>query len=981
MKCHQLGDNRWFFFNIRLMPFMALILLSSVVATAQSPRSNEQIKEMIAGFKSDIRGPYKDIRWFCNDGTFREPKERCPEPSPQRARYKDEVIALGKTNNIFLGQILSTTIHDEFWDAANANSRAKQYQIEKYLRSVDDGWVLKKGQYYRGAIQAEDEQNWGYHFFVNILEKDVEVEKNFFLIREAARDITHQGDDNSAQTIRSISLVISEEYPGFMNLRIKIHGQPDASDIEQIRNFKTRNQSKLNESLSARFDELLKEMELYYRPVQKSSFSKYTKRLTKGSEIATMTERFLAEYYQMPSGKERIRKVSEQLYSIRGSMLSLKKGGDRLALMDISLLIEKMLLQDLQDWQPQTIYDLHHATYSLGLALAGTGYLETHEWQSISKDLVPSTQQEISLASLKNYFERSRSLVEWETGMVKAIYQPTVTLFSGFEPLANGFIDDRVRSSLLLPLGRFVGSQGDFFAKKAGLTNKVLDIPYQGHMRGLNPGYAFGELVVSEGTEVIEVESNRIYVFEQPPADLKPVAGIATVSEGNAVSHVQLLARNLGIPNMILSKENLIALKSYAGQKVFYAVSNSGTVMMKLDKDMNAEEKLLFAEKKRAEDKIRVPVENIMLDNNKVVNLREIRSNDSGKLCGPKAANLGQLKAMFPDQVVEGMAIPFGIFLEHMRQTIPNESISYWAKLNLIFKESNDKLDAGMSMEEVDLYTLEELAKLREAIKKIVLIPSFVADLESSFVNILGKPMGQIPVFLRSDTNMEDLKDFTGAGLNLTVFNAASREKILQGIKDVWASPYTERSYKWRQKYLLNPENVYPSILIIPSVDVDYSGVLITKGVATNDSEALTIAFSRGAGGAVDGQAAESYMLLENGENIMLSPSREPFYNRLPMTGGTSKNIATYYQPILNQSNLAKIRALSDDVKRILPNTPGIESEGPFDIELGFKDDKLWLFQIRPFVENKKALASTYLISISPKIDETITVKMNAQLD
>ena len=74
---------------------------------------------------------------------------------------------------------------------------------------------------------------------------------------------------------------------------------------------------------------------------------------------------------------------------------------------------------------------------------------------------------------------------------------------------------------------------------------------------------------------------------------------------------------------------------------------------------------------------------------------------------------------------------------------------------------------------------------------------------------------------------MEDLKEFTGAGLNLTLFNVLDKEKIIEGIKDVWASPYTERSFKWRQVYLLNPENVFPSILVIPSVDVDYSGVLI----------------------------------------------------------------------------------------------------------------------------------------------------------
>ena len=46
-------------------------------------------------------------------------------------------------------------------------------------------------------------------------------------------------------------------------------------------------------------------------------------------------------------------------------------------------------------------------------------------------------------------------------------------------------------------------------------------------------------------------------------------------------------------------------------------------------------------------------------------------------------------------------------------------------------------------------------------------------------------------------------------------------------------------------------------------------------------------------------------------------------------------------------------------------STKGIESEGPFDVELGFKENKLWLFQVRPFVENKQAASSDYLKSIS----------------
>ncbi|MCB0618454.1 MAG: hypothetical protein KDC41_07045 [Saprospiraceae bacterium] len=384
---------------------------------------------------------------------------------------------------------------------------------------------------------------------------------------------------------------------------------------------------------------------------------------------------------------------------------------------------------------------------------------------------------------------------------------------------------------------------------------------------------------------------------------------------------------------------------------------------MKLADQMSAEEKKLFEVKKRNENKVSVPVDKIVLSQTSVLNMREVKATDSGKLCGPKAANLGQLKQMFPEHVVEGLVIPFGIFRKHLDQPMPGQSGSYWEYLNAAFAKAKTMSDAA-----AETYLLQELEVLRTAIKEIPLQPDFLAELKEKFRSAFGQELGKVPVFLRSDTNMEDLKEFTGAGLNLTLFNVVDADRILQGIKDVWASPYTERSYKWRQRYLLNPENVFPSILIIPSVDVDYSGVLITKGIATGDPKDLTIAFSRGAGGAVDGQAAESYLLFPWGGSYLISPAREPFYNRLPATGGTKKMPATFESPILNDDNIAAIRTLAAEVREKLPKAPGIETQGPFDVELGFKDDQLWLFQVRPFVENKNAVTSTYLESITPQI-------------
>ncbi|MCB0732693.1 MAG: phosphoenolpyruvate synthase, partial [Ignavibacteriae bacterium] len=277
-------------------------------------------------------------------------------------------------------------------------------------------------------------------------------------------------------------------------------------------------------------------------------------------------------------------------------------------------------------------------------------------------------------------------------------------------------------------------------------------------------------------------------------------------------------------------------------------------------------------------------------------------------------------------------------------------------------------------------FTLAKLKELQALINEMPLLPNFVADLKNNFSKIFAAEIGKIGVFLRSDTNMEDLKDFTGAGLNLTLFNIQKKEEILKGIKQVWASPFSERSYRWRQKILENPENVYPSILVIPGVNVDCSGVMITTGVTSNNEKDVTVAFNRGVGGAVEGQQAESYLIKDNGSNILISPSRENKFTVLNSAGGTSKEFANFQNRILSEENINQIFEMSKEIKTRLPNTPGVESSGPFDVELGFKDSKIWLFQVRPFVENKRAASSNYINSLDAKINSSKKVNLNIEL-
>lgn len=957
------------------------LIITALASTMTGQVSNpEAVKKLVSKYKTDARGPYLDIRWFCKDGSTRTARDPCPgeKQGYQHARYKDEVKRLAEKEHIFLGQILASTPYEDFWDVDKAQSRLKQYQLDLYLRNIDHGWVNQRAQFYRGAVQVEDENEWGIEFYQWLLTDADKIATHYFLIRQSAKDIPHHAENNNTQLVRALSSEISEAYPAFQDLRIKIHGLPDAKLIQQVQQFQQQNISKIPAALTPKFDVLISGLKMMYRPFDVNDFVVHRKKLPLGMEADNIMLKFVSQYPGLTTPAARCQLMSQTALQLRRQIVTPMKGNARLALIDISNKLESLINQEISQWKPTTLKELLAQVYCLSEAAAGFGFLELWEWDQLRKAMELPAGKSMTLQKLSEFSDAGRQLAEWGAGMVRANYFPVINLYKDFEPLANGFFDDRVRSSVLLHLGLAVSRLGDEFAQEADFSNKVLAIPDQSSIRGLNPGYAVGQLiVVTESSKDIVLSPDKIYVFYQAPENLKPVAGIATVTEGNMVSHVQLLARNLGIPNAVVSKENMEAIRAFHLLDVFYAVSNKGTVIIKPWFTMAPWEFELFKRKKEREQKISVPVDRILLDNPAILNLRQVDATQSGKVCGPKAANLGQLKKMFPDNVVEGIVLPFSIFRQHMDQTIPGHKTTYWNMMYSTFKEGERMRSSSTSESEIEVFLLHGLDSLRTLIKKMPLLSSFKNEMQQQFLSAFGQPLGKVPVFVRSDTNMEDLKDFTGAGLNLTVFNVVDVEKIYQGIRDVWASPYTERSFKWRQRYLNNPENVFPSIVIIPSVDADHSGVMITKGVTTGSEKDITVAFNHGVGGAVDGQAAESWILNASGTDLLITPARESTYLSIPATGGSVRRPATFEQRILSPEHLKALRTLAARILKELPNAPGISTSGPFDMELGFKDDKMWLFQVRPFVENKQAAASVYLQFITPEFNGEQSVSLD----
>ena len=234
---------------------------------------------------------------------------------------------------------------------------------------------------------------------------------------------------------------------------------------------------------------------------------------------------------------------------------------------------------------------------------------------------------------------------------------------------------------------------------------------------------------------------------------------------------------------------------------------------------------------------------------------------------------------------------------------------------------------------------------------------------------------------MRSDTNVEDLPGFTGAGLNLTVVNVVGFENILEAINQVWASPFSERAFRWRQAYMENPEHIYASVLLLKSVPSDKSGVMVTADIDTGQIGWLTIAVNEGVGGAVAGQTSEELRInMSDGKVRLMAQATDPHKTVILKEGGMAKMPASGTEAVLSDKN---IKALMKFAKTVPDRFPMLKNDQgdpvPADIEFGFYKDSLVLFQIRPFLESSRARQNLFLNRLDQHLKEkyALVVKLD----
>jgi hypothetical protein len=846
-----------------------------------------------------------------------------------------------------VGTIFAATSWEELIDEGRRHQRLRDLPLERYLFETDDGWVLRKARYYRGRIQAEDEEAVGRELLRQLLSQPQWVGANFLLARETVRTIPHGADPDRTRTLRRLAQEIAEKDPSFKRLRVKLHTAPTASDVSEVQAWivATRKRGGAEEVLGAA-EKLVAELAALFggrgRAKRFAAARKTFSSHPRGAEIGSL----LSGVLEAP-GRERIARLSALLALVRKSVSSRKDGAENLALLDLSVAAEQELMvasTGVLAEASRSRRQLLRTAKVLADAVYGVGFVTEDERAALAGAL----ERVIGLdrVSAAAYLEMSQALRRasgWALGTVRYTFAESLARYGALESKAARFPDDLLRSSPLLPMAEISRSVSLDAERLAGIEHRIFGTIAAG-LLGVNPGLATGRLRVVKERELgagLRLRREEIVVLPKTVSELDPVAGILTLAEGNLLSHVQILARNLGIPNAVLNPSLADEISAYAGADVVFAVGANGSVVLERLDALPAEAREVLQPPERSEAtpktaKLAAPIPDLRA--RQPLPLAELHAGLAGKVVGPKAANLGELARLLPGKVAPAVALPFGIFAEHAGagKDSPRTRL-----VKAFARHRAGELDASGLTAQVDA--------VREAVAGLSLSAELRETLLPTMAELFGPP-GSYGLFVRSDTNVEDLPGFTGAGLNKTVPNAVGIEKQLAAVPRVWSSPFRRRAMAWREKLLSQPEEVYPSVLLMLSVAAEKSGVLATTDLARRD-RGLTVAMAWGVGGAVSNEVAETLVLRDDGSTLVLSGARAPYQRRLRAAGGLEW-VPAPLGPVLTASDQAAVRALAAEVLERMKPVLGPDGKPlPWDVEFGIVDGKVQLFQIRPLVE------------------------------
>lgn len=444
----------------------------------------------------------------------------------------------------------------------------------------------------------------------------------------------------------------------------------------------------------------------------------------------------------------------------------------------------------------------------------------------------------------------------------------------------------------------------------------------------LNTGKAVGRLhIIDKLDDTVEIGDNEIIVLKELPLTLPPVRGIILARPSSPLSHINILAKGWNIPNVYIKDADRL-------------FREFDTYVFKLEANLTD-----YTLERATQDDIKTsfisPDQQIPpsdLKTTRLAGLSEMRARSSISY-GAKAANLGEMmaKRVAGVTIPDGFSIPYHWYDKFMRDNGFDERIA----------ELMDENDFVHNPK----YRRQKLDEFRKQIQG----GKFDDELRKQVIEKWKTQLGGKPVFVRSSSNSEDLPNFSGAGLYSSEPNVRDEDKLINGVKKVWASIWNFQAYEARVRNYISQSDVYMSALVQIGVDMERGGVMITKD-PFDDQNKNSVFISAVCGHnskVVDNTGVPEQILFNPKSNSVIVMTLSQQENALAFDENgdlkvtADKCAATATKRVLNDT---QARALAKAAINIRSAFGGKKEQ---DIEWGIIGNRIYVVQSRPYIDKK----------------------------
>lgn len=453
------------------------------------------------------------------------------------------------------------------------------------------------------------------------------------------------------------------------------------------------------------------------------------------------------------------------------------------------------------------------------------------------------------------------------------------------------------------------------------------DIAKEQEYQALNVAKGLGRIhIIEKLDEHTEIGSNEIIVLNEVPLQLPPVAGIIITKPSTPLTHVNLLAKGWGVPNVYIKNAQEL-LKQYDGWWVSFDAKQDNYTIKRADKsELDEYQKRLLVRRDLMTPRSDLTVK-------RLASLSQQRKRDIIAY-GGKSSNLGEVmnSRLRGITVPNGFAVPFFYYDQFIKENGLEEQI---------YEMMNDQ-----RFVHDPAYRRERLTAMRGKIQQAKVNEA----LRSEVTRRLKTEYAGKGVFVRSSSNSEDLPNFSGAGLYSSVPNVREPEQVIEAIKTVWASLWNFEAYEARERAGVEHSKVYMGVLIQEGINSESSGVMITTDPYDRENnDAIYISAKRGLGmKVVEGKKIAEQILFAPKSNSVqiLTRSDEDSLLVFDESGGIKEIPIEGDRAVLTDEVVRRLVSAAGKIKRVF----GGKQQ---DIEWAYMRGQIYIVQSRPFISGK----------------------------